>query len=142
MRLIKIILLILFFVCSIVFFIQNMETLSRPMSLRFDPLPSFTADAVTPSALVWQSDGVPLYLVILISFACGGILASLFFLLERVRNSFALIGKKRQVRSLEKERDRLKIDLSKAEERLKAAEAKAAEENLPLGTPVPPTAIT
>jgi hypothetical protein len=95
------------------------------MPLRFDPLPSFMDDAVTASPFAWQSDGVPLYLVVLISFACGVFFSSLFFFLERVRNSIALIGKKRQIRSLERERDRLKADLTRAEERLKAAETRA-----------------
>ncbi|MDR2076942.1 MAG: lipopolysaccharide assembly protein LapA domain-containing protein [Desulfovibrio sp.] len=125
MRLIKIILLILFFICSIVFFIQNTATLTQPLPLRFDPLPSFTEEVVTPSPLAWSSDGVPLYLVVLITFACGVFFSSFFFVLERVRNSLALIGKKRQIRSLERERDRLKADLVRAEERLKTAEAKA-----------------
>jgi hypothetical protein len=125
MRLIKIILLILFFVGSIVFFTQNMETLSQPLPLRFDPLPSFAQDVVTASSLAWQSDGVPLYLVLLFTFACGVFFSSFFFFLERVRNSFTLIAKKRQIRSLERERDRLRADLGRADERLKRAEAQA-----------------
>ena len=125
MRLIKIILLILFFVGSIVFFTQNLGALSQPLPLRFYPLPSFAQDTITASSLAWQSDGVPLYLVLLISFACGVLLSSLFFLLERVRNSFALIAKKRLIRSLERERDRLKADLGRADERLKRAETRA-----------------
>ena len=134
MRLIKILLLILFFVCSIVFFIQNTATLTQPLPLRFDPLPSFSEETVTASTLAWSSDGVPLYLVVLITFACGVFFSSLFFVLERVRNSFALIGKKRRIRSLERERDRLKADLVRAEERLKAAEARM--ETLPAEPPV------
>ncbi|MDR1359412.1 MAG: lipopolysaccharide assembly protein LapA domain-containing protein [Deltaproteobacteria bacterium] len=134
MRLIKIILLILFFVCSIVFFVQNTATLSQPMPLRFDPLPSFVDDAITASPFAWQSPGVPLYLVVLITFACGVFFSSLFFFLERLRSFFALTGKKRRIHSLERELAGLKADLAKAEQRLKDAQAQsesASAEALP-----------
>ncbi|MDR2160858.1 MAG: LapA family protein [Desulfovibrio sp.] len=127
MRLFKVILLILLFVCSTIFFIQNMETLSRPMSLHFDPLPSFAQDALKPSHLAWQGEGVPLYLVILVSFACGTLFAAFFFLLEHIRHAWFRGAKKRQHRALARERDRLAGDLAKAGERESLLEADLAK---------------
>ena len=134
MRLIKILLLIAFFVCSIVFFIQNMATLSKPLALRFDPLPTFTKveassgyspvatltevplteEMPKPGLLAWQSDGVPLYIVVLATFLIGVLFSCVYFLLERIRHSYIILGKKRKIRALEKEVGRLNAELIKA----------------------------
>lgn len=153
MRLLKIFLMILFFVGSIIFFVQNMATLSQPLALRFDPMPTFTKVADAPHAeiaalgqpattaatptesfLAWRSDGVPLYIVVLATFVVGVLFSCVFFLIDRIRHTYIIVGKKRRVRALEKEVRRLQADLAKSQDKARdSAEAleKANMKELP-----------
>ncbi len=136
MRLFKFFLLLLFFICSIVFFVQNMEILAKPLALQFDPMPTFINPdaAATGSFLAWKSTAVPLYLVIVLTFVVGVLFSCAYFLLERMRYAYLLVGKKRNIRILEKEMAKLKAELEKTQsladknaERAAVAEATVAE---------------
>ncbi len=74
MKFIKSLALIVFFFLSMIFFVQNTETLTSQIVIK---LQVFKWDLVSPAT--------PLYLLVLLAFALGSSLTVLFFLAERVR---------------------------------------------------------
>jgi|GEM_PF-2494656 len=122
MRFIKVLLLLAVFVLGLLFFVQNSSELgfgqqgaeqAKTLTLHLD---------LYFSGLNWHSDAIPLYIVILAAFAVGMLFATTLLLVDRIRVGCALMSRKRAVRILEKEVERLR-----AEKSVKAAESKASE---------------
>ncbi len=127
MRFIKVLLLLAVFVFGLLFFVQNSMELGfiqqgagqgKTLTLQFDLY--FTG-------LKWQSAAVPLYIVILLSFAVGMLFATALLLIDRIRIGCALMSRKRTVRILEKEVQRLRAEKDGKNAAPKAAEPKAIE---------------
>ncbi|MDY0274553.1 MAG: LapA family protein [Desulfomicrobium sp.] len=76
MRYIKVLGLVALFFFSMLFFVQNNEVLMQELALS---LKVFGWD--------YQSEAVPFYLLILLSFVIGALLCTLYFFLERARLS-------------------------------------------------------
>lgn len=96
MRFIKVLALVIFFLLSMMFFVQNTEILSKPMALEFN---IFVA--------TWKSIPLPFYLLLLFAFVVGAIVAMLFFFMERMHLSnqikqyqYRLAGLQKEVNSL------------------------------------------
>ncbi len=87
MKFFKAIVLILFFFISMIFFVQNTETLTQEIIIKIDIFQWWNISS-PPS---------PIYLLILLSFALGASFTTLFFLTERIRLSS--IAKKQQKNS-------------------------------------------
>jgi hypothetical protein len=122
MRFVKVLLLLAVFVLGLLFFVQNSSELgfvqqgaeqAKTLTLHLD---------LYFSGLKWQSDAIPLYIVILAAFAVGMLFATALLLVDRIRVGCALMSRKRAVRILEKEVERLR-----AEKSAKAVESKASE---------------
>jgi putative membrane protein len=96
MRYLKALLLIAFFFVSMLFFVQNTEDLSRTLVIRL-------------SVLSWSyaSAELPIYLMILASFAIGAVAACLYFIADKVRGAAQLREAKARIASLEKDVSRL-----------------------------------
>ncbi|MBF0482400.1 MAG: LapA family protein [Desulfovibrionaceae bacterium] len=92
MRYIKALFLIAFFFVSMLFFVQNTDDLSRALVIRL-------------SVLSWSyaSAELPIYLLILGSFAIGALAACLYFIADKIRCATRLSEAKARVSSLEKE---------------------------------------
>ena len=60
--------------------------------------------------LHWQTTAVPLYVVILASFAVGMLFATALLIIDRIRVGLALMGRNRAVRILEREVERLRAE--------------------------------
>lgn len=101
-------------------------------------------DPVTISFLVWHLDDQPLALVLLVTLALGITIGVLLMVPGVLKQKLVLFGKKRQLKSAEKEIDQHKTKLTKIEEQEKEkileeerkaeeaakAEAKRKEEEL------------
>ncbi len=74
MRVVKVLLLILFFFVCMLFFVQNTQMLSTPLELKLEVF-----------SWRWASTPTPFYVVLLLSFVIGGIFATLYFVGERMR---------------------------------------------------------
>jgi uncharacterized integral membrane protein len=97
MRFIKFILLMLFFLFFMVFFVQNNDQLGTALQLKFD---LFT--------LQYQSQPIAFYIVVLIFFVAGGLLSTIFFMVDRVRLGAKLGSAESKIRGLESEMASLK----------------------------------
>ncbi len=97
MRFIKVLLLVIFFFLSMVFFIQNTDVLSTPMSLKMD-LFNFS----------YTSQELPFYLVILLAFVVGGIFSLLYFIVDKIVQMTVISKQKSKIGSLEREVSALK----------------------------------
>ncbi|WP_027184738.1 LapA family protein [Desulfovibrio inopinatus] len=106
MRFIKVLLLVIFFFLSMVFFIQNTGVLSAPMSLKME-LFNYS----------YTSQELPFYLVILLAFAVGGIFSLLYFIVDKVVQMTVISKQKAKIASLEREVSALK---SAASERVES----------------------
>jgi len=124
MRFVKVLLLLAVFVLGLLFFVQNSSELgfvqqgseqAKTLTLNLD---------LYFSGLKWQSDAIPLYIVVLAAFAVGTLFATALLLVDRIRVGCALMGRKRAVRILEKEVERLRAEKNKGNEG-KALPAKA-----------------
>ncbi len=107
MKFVKAIILILFFFISMIFFVQNTETLTQEIIIKIDIFQWWNISS-PPS---------PIYLLILLSFALGAILTTLFFLTERIRlNS---VAKKQQKNSNQTQKlltkTKMELETTKAE---------------------------
>jgi ABC-type dipeptide/oligopeptide/nickel transport system permease component len=91
-------LLILFFL-GVLFFVQNGDALAHMLRLKLDLYGN----------IGWQSQEMPLYLVILSAFAVGMLFAVLYLFVDRMRLSCALIRKNRTIRAQEKELASLRL---------------------------------
>ena len=92
MRYIKVLLLILFFFISMIFFIQNHEMLSSDLILKLE---LFDLDFV--------SRELPFYLIVLLSFVVGSVFSMTYFLAEKLRLSRELKASKAKLAGLEQE---------------------------------------
>ncbi len=96
MRFLKVFGLVLLFLISMMFFIQNTEILSQEMSLQLN---FYIGDYVA------MSRPLPFYFLLLVAFALGAILVLFYFLLEKIR----LSG---QLKECRRERDKLEQEVN------------------------------
>ncbi len=92
MKFIKALVLLLLFLCGVVFFIQNSIFITYKIPLNFDFL-----------GTKWQSNPIPLYVYFLCSFALGAILTFLYLFVEKLRLSAEVKTLKSRVAQLEEE---------------------------------------
>lgn len=92
MKFIKMLVLLVLFLCGIVFFIQNSIFITYKIALNFDFL-----------GTKWQSGPIPLYVYLLCSFALGAILTFFYLLAEKLRLSSEVKNLKSRVAQLEQE---------------------------------------
>lgn len=97
MRFIKVLFLILLFVVSMVFFVQNTETLSQGIQLKLDF-----------KYVEYYSVKLPEYLLILGAFALGGLLTLVYFLIDKIRTSRQLKHCRSQLDALQQELNSLR----------------------------------
>jgi ATP adenylyltransferase len=93
MRYIKVLLLVLLFFVSMLFFFQNQETLGRDMALK---LHLFFLPPLKPVTL-------PTYFILLAGFLAGALFAMLLLLWDKLALSAKLMKAQWKVRNLEKE---------------------------------------
>ena len=143
MRFVKVILLLALFVLGLLFFVQNSSELGFVQSI---PAASADSGAVQVAGktltlqfdlyfkdLKWQSAAVPLYIVVLAAFAVGMLFATALLFVDRIRVGCALMSRKRAVRILEKEVERLRAEVAKD---TKTLDTKAKEvKELPVAQP-------
>jgi ATP adenylyltransferase len=93
MRYIKVLLLVLLFFVSMVFFFQNQETLGRDMTLKLNLFFVPPMQAVT----------LPTYFILLAGFLLGGLFTMVLLLWDKLAISAKLMKANWRVRNLEKE---------------------------------------
>lgn len=93
MRFIKVLGLILLFVLSMAFFVQNTEILSQTMALQLDLF------AFEP----WMSVPLPFYILILISFAIGALFTLAFFVIDKIQTARQLKDCRNQLAKMTQE---------------------------------------
>jgi putative membrane protein len=98
MRYIKVLVLVLVFFLSMVFFFQNQKPLSQEVVLSLNLF-------VTPEM---TSIGLPLYLITLVAFAVGAILSLLVLVWDKVNLSARLLKATWRANALEKEVEKLR----------------------------------
>lgn len=98
MRYVKVLLLVLAFFLSMVFFFQNQESLSREMTLKLNLF------FIPPM----ESIPLPFYFVVLAAFAVGGLIAFLALVWDKMHRSAKHMKTLWRVRALEKELDEIK----------------------------------
>jgi lipopolysaccharide assembly protein A len=96
MKYLKAFLLIVFFFVSMLFFVQNTGDLSRSVVIKLSVL-SFS----------YSSPELPIYLMILASFAIGALVACLYFMADKLRGAAAVREEKARVASLQAELSKL-----------------------------------
>jgi len=94
MRFLKVLGLVLLFLISMMFFIQNTEILSQEMSLHLN---FYIGDYVA------KSRPLPFYFLLLAAFAIGAVLVLLFFIMDKMRMGKQLKECRSQRDSLEQE---------------------------------------
>lgn len=114
MRFIKVLLLLVLFIFGLLFFVQNSEALSTNLKLQLDLHYGFK----------WAGQEVPFYFVVISAFGIGMLFATALLFIDRIRLGCALVGRKRAVRTLEREVDRLRTQVAKE---AKIIEAKSTE---------------
>lgn len=92
MRYVKVLFLVLVFVVSMVFFVQNTETLGQKIVLALD-LPGLSLTSV----------GLPFYLITLLAFLVGALFSLAYFLIEVVRLSGQLRACRARIGAIEEE---------------------------------------
>ena len=97
MRYVKVLALVLFFFVAMVFFVQNTEILTKSISLKFSVF-----------AFQWTSSPIPIYLYILIAFALGALLSTIYFALDKLRMGKELKRNRQQIKSMQEELDSLR----------------------------------
>ena len=127
MRFVKVLLLLAVFIIGLLFFAQNgaelglvqdAQTPGKALTLQFD---------LYFAGLKWQSAAIPLYIVILCAFGVGMLFATVLLFIDRIRLGCSLMGRKRAVRSLESEIERLRAELAKETKILSAKSAEVKE---------------
>jgi ATP adenylyltransferase len=93
MRYIKVLLLVLLFFISMLFFFQNQETLGRDMALKLDLMFLFPVKSIA----------LPTSFVLLAGFLLGALFAVAFLLWDKLALSAKLMKAQWKVRNLEKE---------------------------------------
>ena len=97
MRFIKFVLLVLFFLFSMVFFVQNQAQLSNALELKFQLF-----------NVSWQSQPLPFYLIVLIFFVLGALFSTVFFVIDRIRIGSSCREAQYKAQNLQAELDALK----------------------------------
>lgn len=92
MRYLKVLGLVALFFFSMLFFVQNNATLIQELALELKVF-----------GWHYQTESVPFYLLILMSFVVGALLCTLYFFLERIRMSKQCKQYKKEIESLERE---------------------------------------
>lgn len=92
MRVIKVLILLAFFFVCMLFFVQNTTILETPLVLK---LSAFGLSAESP--------GAPFYVVLLLAFVTGGVFATLYFLIEKLRLVAQVRSLNSTVKGLEKQ---------------------------------------
>jgi cell division protein FtsB len=114
MRFIKVLLLLALFLFGLLFFVQNSAALDTKLALQFDLYYGFK----------WEGRAVPFYFVVLAAFGVGMFFATALLFIDRIRLSCSLMSRKRAMRVLEKEIERLRTQVAKE---TKIIEAKSSE---------------
>lgn len=128
MRFIKLLLILVLFVLGWMFFIQNTEMMQTKVALNFELFTIFK----------WQSAEVPYYAVVIVAFGVGMLFSLVSLLVDRIRLSCALMGRKRAERILQRQVEDLKAQVDK---NTKIIDARATEvKELPTGSPAAGTA--
>jgi putative membrane protein len=92
MRYLKVLGLVALFFFSMLFFVQNNATLIQELALELKVF-----------GWHYQTESVPFYLLILMSFVVGALLCTLYFFLERIRMSRQCKQYKKEIEALERE---------------------------------------
>lgn len=92
MRYFKVLGLVALFFFSMLFFVQNNDVLMQELAL-----------SLKVFGWEYQSEAVPFYLLILMSFVVGALLCTFYFFLERARLSKLCKQLRRKVETLEQE---------------------------------------
>lgn len=92
MRYLKVLGLVALFFFSMLFFVQNHDILVQQLALELKVF-----------GWHYQTEAVPFYLIILMSFVVGAVLCTLYFFLERVRLSKQCKQFKKEAAALERE---------------------------------------
>ncbi|NLY40179.1 MAG: LapA family protein [Desulfovibrionales bacterium] len=92
MRYLKVLGLVALFFFSMLFFIQNNATLTQDLALELKVF-----------GWLYQTEAVPFYLLILLSFVLGSLMCTLYFFLERIRLSKQCKQYKKEIHTLEQE---------------------------------------
>lgn len=98
MRYVKVLLLVLFFFLSMLFFIQNKDTVTQTYELVL----------AVPFLFNFRSIPLPFYLIVLVSFVVGGLLCIAYFLAERFRQAGQVKDLRNRIAGLERELNQLR----------------------------------
>ncbi len=98
MRFVKVLILVLVFFISMMFFVQNNAVLSQTVTLKLD---LFFDTA-------WSSIELPFYFMVLCAFLLGALLTMLLLMISRMRAGAALRRANKRIRVLEKELNSLR----------------------------------
>ncbi len=118
MKFVKSLALIFFFFLSMIFFVQNTETLTSQLVIK---LQIFKWDLVSPAT--------PLYLLILLSFVLGSTLTLIFFFAERVRLASLARNNQKNANKTHKELERAQSELATLKKIKEEEDALRAEED-------------
>lgn len=125
MRFVKVLILVLVFFISMMFFVQNNAVLSQTVTLKLD---LFFDTA-------WSSIELPFYFMVLCAFLLGALLTMLLLMISRMRAGAALRRANKRIRVLEKELNSLRnLPLETAR---KAPEPTAAPAPVAAAEPTP-----
>ncbi len=125
MRFVKVLILVLVFFISMMFFVQNNAVLSQTVTLKLD---LFFDTA-------WSSIELPFYFMVLCAFLLGALLTMLLLMISRMRAGAALRRANKRIRVLEKELNSLRnLPLETAR---KAPEPTAAPAPVDAAEPTP-----
>lgn len=125
MRFVKVLVLVLVFFISMMFFVQNNAVLSQTVALKLD---LFFDTA-------WSSIELPFYFMVLCAFLLGALLTMLLLMISRMRAGAALRRANKRIRVLEKELNSLRnLPLETAR---KAPEPAAAPAPVAAAEPTP-----
>lgn len=92
MRYIKVLALVLFFIFSMIFFVQNTEVLSTSLQLKYNLF-----------KWSWVSLPLPYYVLLLFAFGIGAILSMFYFIFEKIRQNRELRKYRNKLKDLEQE---------------------------------------
>lgn len=120
MRFLKVLLILILFIFGLLFFTQNAEVLSTPLTLK---LSLYFQDWKWD----WQAVAVPFFFVVLLAFAAGAGFTLMFFFLDKTRATWAMFTYKRTIRIQNRDIKRLKDELERLNAAPKAIETTAKQ---------------
>ncbi len=98
MRFVKVILIVIFFFVSMLFFVQNKEVLTQAFVLSLD----------VPGLPTLHSVPVALYVLVLCAFLAGGLLCTAWFFLDKIRQNRQMREYQNRLVGLERELNTLR----------------------------------